>query len=128
MINEHLGLAPIDLTPFQGGEHQRQLPHQHRPERQLPLGSGGGPGQSGGDLVRRPLELLRGPRHRDRATIGRQLGDRHRAGDLGQPGEQARLVVRQLPGSGLQHLHQSGVRDLIPPQTGQGGGQLRARW
>ena len=71
-----------------------------------------------------PLEIIGSPRHRAR-IICRELGHRHRAGDLGQPGQHPGLLVGQLPGPGLQHLDQPRVRDVLPGQPGQHTGQLR---
>jgi hypothetical protein len=113
----------------QGFVHQREAFDQGGGEPQFPVGGGGGPGEPGGDLVGGPLELLPGPRDGLGPVSGLvvgQVGDRDRVGDLHQVGEQFGLVVGQLPGPGLQDLHQPSVGDLLPRQRIQGGGQLRS--
>jgi hypothetical protein len=129
VFDEHPRFPTVDKALPQRGEHQRQALTEGGGEPELPVGSRRGPGEPRGDLMGCPLEPLPGPRDDPRLVTGLvagQLGHRDRVGDLHQVGEQLGLLVRQLTGAGLRHLDQPRVRDLLPRQRVQHGGQLRS--
>jgi hypothetical protein len=125
VVDEDACLAAVEVTLLQGREHLGEAFAQRGGEREFPVGGGGGPGEPGGDLVGGPLELLLGPCD-GLGPVAFQVADGDGVADLDHPGEQLGLVVGHLPGSGLRHLDQPRVRNLLPGQRIQHGGQLRA--
>jgi hypothetical protein len=125
VIDEDPCFSTVDVTCLQGREHQRQTLDQGDGEREFAVGGRGGRSEPGCDLVGGPLELFFGPLD-GHGPVARQVGDGDGVGDLHHVGEQACLLVGQLPGPGTSDFDQPCVRDLRPRQRVQEGGQLRA--
>jgi hypothetical protein len=128
VLDEHPSSTAVDLAALQGGEDQREAFAHRGGEAEFSIGGCRGQGDPGGDLVGGPLEPLLGPRHRPTPParqVGGQVVDGDRVADLHYAGQQLRLVMGQLPGPGLQDLDQPRIRNPLPRQATQRGGQLR---